>query len=462
MSSALSSTVRDDIVSSFEIIAPNIKIQDEISLRLLGAPVLDESIPHFVEEQIDKFRQFSERLFQVNAHMAYFILKFCLFVPQFTYVLRCTHFWKFPNQLGLLDNVIKGALSEIVNCSLDGEAWVQATLPIRFGGLGVRRTSDVALPAFLSSAHASGLLFGSILNPSLGAVEVSGLTEAKSSWLLSCPGELPTLLNSQRQWDDPLCKRVQQSLLSASQSSDERARLLAVSEKESGYWLQAYPSSNIGTLLDNCAFSLSVGLRIGTKTNEPHQCQCGERVNERGHHGLSCQKSAGRISRHAAINDVIKRALVSVKVPAILEPNGIFRADGKRPDGMTLVAWKFGRTLVWDATCVDTLAPSHVDSSSSRAGAAAMSAECSKKRKYSGLGSSHLFLPFAVETMGPWGREAKLFFQDISARLIESSGDRRAGSYFAQRISLAIQRGNAASLLGTLPRCGALEDVFYL
>jgi hypothetical protein len=27
----------------------------------------------------------------------------------------------------------------------------------------------------------------------------------------------------------------------------------------------------------------------------------------------------------------------------------------ERPDGVTLIPWKRGRTLVWDVTCVDTL-----------------------------------------------------------------------------------------------------------
>ncbi|KAJ8721499.1 hypothetical protein PYW07_002274 [Mythimna separata] len=96
----------------------------------------------------------------------------------------------------------------------------------------------------------------------------------------------------------------------------------------------------------------------------PHRCHCGEVVNSLGHHGLSCSRSAGRIARHANINDIIKRALVTVGVPAVLEPYGLARDDGKRPDGMSLFAWKMGRPLVWDATCVDTLALSHLPSSS--------------------------------------------------------------------------------------------------
>ncbi|PZC71223.1 hypothetical protein B5X24_HaOG213914, partial [Helicoverpa armigera] len=38
--------------------------------------------------------------------------------------------------------------------------------------------------------------------------------------------------------------------------------------------------------------------------------------------------------------------------------------------------------------------------------------------------------------------------------------DQRAGLFFGQRISIAIQRGNAASLLGTFPEDSDAEEYF--
>jgi hypothetical protein len=35
-------------------------------------------------------------------------------------------------------------------------------------------------------------------------------------------------------------------------------------------------------------------------------------------------------------------------------------------------------------------------------------------------------------------------------------------NYFQQRVSIAIQRGNAASVLGTVAKSSGLEEVFYL
>jgi hypothetical protein len=38
-----------------------------------------------------------------------------------------------------------------------------------------------------------------------------------------------------------------------------------------------------------------------------------------------------------ALNDVIYRAFSSTGIPAMKEPVGLARLDGKRPDGLTLV-----------------------------------------------------------------------------------------------------------------------------
>ena len=84
----------------------------------------------------------------------------------------------------------------------------------------------------------------------------------------------------------------------------------------------------------------------------------------------------GVLARHASINDLIRRALAISRVPPISKPNGMARddADGIKPDSMTIMPWNLGRPLVWDATYVDTLAPSHLPSSACCAGAIAAAA----------------------------------------------------------------------------------------
>lgn len=253
----------------------------------------------------------------------------------------------------------------------------------------------------------------------------------------------------QRQWDEIAAKESAARLLEGAAGAD-LSRLKAVSEPESGAWLHALPSPFVGTLLDNDTLRVAAALRFGCRVCEPHNCICGCRVEADGHHGLSCRRCAGRFPRHQALNDVIRRALVSVDVPCILEPPGLSRTDGKRPDGLTLIPWQRGRCLVWDATCVSTFAPSHLDRTMRAPGSAAEQAASLKRAKYSNLTLAYDFVPVAFETAGPWGTDAKIFVQEIGRRLRAKCGDPRSGAFLVQRLSLTIQRGNAASVMGTM------------
>lgn len=114
---------------------------------------------------------------------------------------------------------------------------------------------------------------------------------------------------------------------------------------------RAFPPASLGNFLDDQSFRIAMALRLGAPLCHPHTYICGEIVDEFGLHGLSCKKRAGRKARHEMVNDLIKRALTSCGIPAIREPEGCNRSDGKKPDGLTLIPWKYGKPLVWDFTC---------------------------------------------------------------------------------------------------------------
>jgi hypothetical protein len=110
------------------------------------------------------------------------------------------------------------------------------------------------------------------------------------------------------------------------------ARFKALQCNESGSWLDAIPSKNIGTFLDLQDFQVCVGLRLGCELFENHLCNCRTFVNAQGIHGLSCTKRKGRLPRHSELNSIIQRILSSIHIPATLEPTNLSRDDGKRPD----------------------------------------------------------------------------------------------------------------------------------
>jgi hypothetical protein len=151
------------------------------------------------------------------------------------------------------------------------------------------------------------------------------------------------------------------------------------------------------------------------------------------------------------LNDTIYRALIRANIAAVKEPSGLLPGSGLRPDGATIIPWVRGKCLAWDATTPDTLAASHLATTRNCAGAAAAHAAALKEHKYSGLISTHFFVPVAVETLGPWNHEVLDFIRELGRRLTQVTEDPRETTFLLQRISVAVQTGNAASFEGSLP-----------
>jgi len=110
-----------------------------------------------------------------------------------------------------------------------------------------------------------------------------------------------------------------------------------------------------------------------------------------------------------------------------------------------------GHPMLWDFTCPDTLAPSHLSKTSVLAGAAASEAEVRKTTKYSNFIHSHIFIPVAIENRGVWWPGAIASVKALGHRLQEASRDPQSEFFLRQRIDIAVLRGNALSVRGTFP-----------
>ena len=146
--------------------------------------------------------------------------------------------------------------------------------------------------------------------------------------------------------------------------------------------------------------------------------------------------------RHSQLNDIIWRA----QIPAVKEPVSLIRDDNKRPDGTTLLPWARGKPMAWDVTVPDTYAESHISSTVVKAHAAAHRAAQNKTEKYASLA----ICPFAIETAGAWQETAIEVTQEIGRRITVVTEDTRETEFLFQRLSMALQRGNAVSFQNTM------------
>ena len=320
---------------------------------------------------------------------------------------------------------------------------------MRHGGLGLRSIDKLSLPCYISSINQSLLLIGTITkDPNPRAVH---LIEAETKFRNLCPNNtFPSgdKASKQSEWDDLICKQEFTNLHNSA-NQIHSARLLAAASPHTGAWLQALPSPVLGLHLDRESVRINVALRVGATVCEPHQCRCGEFVTSLGHHGLHCRRSEGRHPRHAHLNDVVKRSLYSIGIPSRLEPLGLDRGDGRRPDGLTTFPFSGGKYLCWDSTCSDTFAKSSINESAIAAGSAANKAEERKRNRYSNLETRYRFEPLSIETMGTYGNSTAKLVSEIGRRISGVTGEPRETHWLRQRISVAVARGNAASVLAT-------------
>ena len=129
--------------------------------------------------------------------------------------------------------------------------------------------------------------------------------------------------------------------------------------------------------------------------------------------------------------------------------------------------WEMGKQQVWNVTVVVALAPNRLNQGSLfNLGTTAIEAEARKIEKYRELiDNGYIFQPVALEDQGSLVESGEIFITRLCKMLCRSHDDQRADSFLKQRISMALQIGNAACVPGTVSdRCVLLlrRNVLHL
>src|SRR6218665_2679937 len=196
----------------------------------------------------------------LRTQAALILLRASFGAAKLTLLLRIAPCYAHP-VLGRMDIEIRRGLENILNISFNNIQWLQATLPIRDGGLGVRRVSMLATSAYLASATSTKSLVSAILNKEelLEARKNTQPISAESIW-------------KQKMWDRPLIESDKAVISAAYSDPINRARLNAVTSPYARDWLSTIPVRNCGLDLSNEAIRVAIGLRLGLDLCTPHQC----------------------------------------------------------------------------------------------------------------------------------------------------------------------------------------------
>ena len=100
--------------------------------------------------------------------------------------------------------------------------------------------------------------------------------------------------------------------------------------------------------------------------------------------------------------------------------------------------------------CCGHSASSYTPTTSMTPCGAAEAAATRKRAKYAEIIQSYLFVPIAIETLGPINMDGQRFLDSLDERLSSVSGDPRETTFLYQRLSVLIQIFNSVAFRGTI------------
>jgi len=141
--------------------------------------------------------------------------------------MRCSPCTNHPS-LEAYNILLRKGISVIANLDLSDVHWLQASLPVKEGGLGVRRVTSLAPSAFLASAAGTAALQQQLLlrSPTFATADAA-VSLVSNVWSSAHNSPCPTGLAAYNAaWDRPVITTERQQLMNSLSNAGDQARLV--------------------------------------------------------------------------------------------------------------------------------------------------------------------------------------------------------------------------------------------
>ena len=452
-----SSFWQGDVSLSSDPLHRNIPPASSAGFELLGAPLgTDSFIEGSLRRRTDRIAEIIDKLHLIdNPQLEYCVLRSCLSLPRFDFAARTTHPDLHASSMCRFDNLLRESVGSLLGHHLDDRQWDQASLPVSKGGLGLRRASLHSSGSYVSSIAHSFNLVSEILSPI--AYSPFGLDAALES--LNSHVDEPFAFEDikslpKKHITHAIDSKLHSSVSAAASTVHDRVRLSGVAKSRAGAWLNVVPSPGLGLSLHPHEFRCATLYRLGAPVFEKDApCPaCGRPSDVQGNHAIACAVNGERIARHNDLCNILFRTAQKANLGPAREFRGLIPGSAARPADIFLRNWERGRDVALDVTVISPLQIAVVDQEAANPGYALKLAWERKMRSaFEACRSQRVsFIPLPVETLGGWHPEAEKQISRIGRELARStfgSDQKTASNHLFQRLSLALQKGNAALLL---------------
>ena len=247
----------------------------------------------------------------------------------------------------------------------------------------------------------------------------------------------------------------QQSQLVSGASGRDKARLLSLTLPHNGDFLDATPSPPLGLNLDSRSFGAVMAYRLGLKLMSSGECRaenCSRLQDELGDHALHCRDDHGmKGGRHDRIRDKVFKEAQLASLSPTMEMPGLIPGSSSRPADIFIPTWIDGKKVAFDVSVVSPTQDAILHRAAETPAAAIEMRKAAKNRQHfdNCRAQGIAFSPLVVETFGGWDSEAAKFLKDMARQSARRWGRNNADEikYFFQRLSVALQRGNASLII---------------
>ena len=407
--------------------------------KLLGAPIGPKSFcDALTAKRVKKNEELLEEIGALpDPQVALLLLRSCASFGKIAFSLRSTPVHLHADALKDFDDSIRACFELLSTLHPNHEQWLQASVAVDRGGLGLRQALRHASPAYVSS-----------LSSCLSACRA---IDSQFAW----EGELPDSalsvatrhFNAQVREVDRISLKEGEGLKQKSLSRavdgaimqdlidsgdvHHRAHYNLVSCEGAGAWLFAMPSQTLGLGLHARFFItlLQRWLRMEMFEKEFHCPLCDELMDIYGDHALVCPCGGDRTKRHNLLRNQCARFCRGYNMRPEVEKSGLLSArmdeerldgeqlvEGRRPADIFLPSWDLGGNAALDFAVTSGLKTDMLHASSLTGISAATSYE-TKKREYLRTADclreeGVQFIPMVVEAhSGSWGVAANKFWK---------------------------------------------------
>ena len=293
------------------------------------------------------------------------------------------------------------------------------TLPIKDGGLGLKKVVDYADISYEASTAINHPLIKKILDQSDELPEVEEVKNSKSAAMLVYKTKITENHENIRSSQEPNLQR----------------KLEQLSEPGASSWLGALPLQEQGFNLTKGEFQDALALRYNkTVKNLPSKCPCGSSFTVT--HALNCHLGGFVNARHDNIRDIECSLLKSVlndverepQLHPVINKEGYQRSalldDDARPDIRARGFWRGGQNAYFDVRITNTDSPSQLNSSLK---SVLRKHEMEKKREYNRriMEVEHgTFTPLVFSTTGVMAHECSVYHKTLAEKICEKKNER--------------------------------------